>query len=101
MRLYLVPDPLVPALLARRPLELAQDRVAAAHAVVQRLLWRLLAGQRVLELFRDDVADLHHVAEADAARVLGRLLVGELLDRRLAVRELVIEARCLDLLVGG
>src|SRR3712207_8186915 len=39
-----------------------------------------------------DVAQLHHVAEAQTARVLGRLLVREFEDRRLEIGRLLIEA---------
>src|SRR6476646_9052958 len=61
-----------------RALELAQHLVAATDCIVERLLGRLLAGQRRLDLLGPYVAQLHHVAESQASRVLGRLLVGEL-----------------------
>ncbi len=60
----------------------------------------LLARQRRLDLLGPHVAQLHHVAEPQPARVLGRLLVGELEQRRLEVRELLVVARRLGLLVG-
>ena len=48
-----------------------------------------------LDLLRPDVAQLHHVAEAKPARILGRLLVGELEQRRLEDGVLLVEARAL------
>src|SRR5213083_1073392 len=39
-----------------------------------------------------DVAHLHHVAEAQTARILGRLLVGQLLERCFQGRVLFVEA---------
>jgi len=65
-------------LLGHRSLELAQHGVAALHGRVECLLGGLLAGERRLDLLGPHVAQLHHVAEAQSARVLGRLLVGEL-----------------------
>src|SRR5215510_12486764 len=81
-------------------LELAQHGIAAHHRLVERRLGRFLAGQRRLDLLGPDVAQLHHVAEAQAARVLGRLLVGEFLQRRLQDRVLLVEAVLDRLLIG-
>src|SRR5581483_1385815 len=81
----------VDALLVRL-LELAQQLVAAADRVVERLLRRLLAGPDALELLVLDVADLHEVAEPDPLRVLGRRLVGELEHGNVAAGVLLVEA---------
>src|SRR3954471_20669987 len=75
---------------SRGALELAQHRVAARDRGVERLLGRLLPGERGLDLLGPDVAQLHHVAEAKPARVLGRLLVGELEERRLEVGRILV-----------
>src|SRR5258707_7543203 len=45
----------------------------------------LLAGKRLLDLFRPDVTQLHHVAETQTARILGRLLAGQLEQRRFQI----------------
>src|SRR5687768_3626097 len=79
------------ALSRHRALELAQHLVAAADGGVERRLSRLLAVERLLDFLGPDIAQLHHVAEAQTARVLRRLLVRELEDRRLQIGRLLIE----------
>src|SRR6476469_8024817 len=69
-----------------------QHGIAARDRSVERFLGGLLAGKRSFHFLGPDVAHLHHVAKAQAARILGRLLVGELLQRRLQHRVLLIEA---------
>src|SRR6185312_7662904 len=82
--------------LLRRRLELAQDGVAAPHGVVDGGLSGFLAGEGGLEILGPDVADLNEIAEAQAARVLGRRLVGELQHRRLASWMLLEETVLLE-----
>src|SRR3954454_20471644 len=77
-----------------------QDGVATGHRGVERCLSSLLPCERSLDLFGPDVAHLHHVAEAQAARILGRLLVGEFLQRRLQRRVFLVEAVLHGLFVG-
>src|SRR5882724_651038 len=69
-----------------------QHHVATRHRGVERFLGGFLTGKCGLHFLGPDVAHLHHVAEAQAARVLGRLLVGELLERRLQDRVLLVKA---------
>src|SRR5437588_7254228 len=72
--------------------ERSQYGVAPRHRGVERLLGSLLPGERGLHLLGPNVAHLHHVAEAQAARILARLLAGEFLERRLQNRILLVEA---------
>src|SRR5262245_14346063 len=76
----------------RRALELTQHGVATGDGFVKGSLGRLLARQRCFDLLGPDVTQLHHVAEPQAARVLGRLLVSELKQRRFKVGVLLVEA---------
>src|SRR5258707_2690195 len=76
-----------------------QHDVATCHSRVQRLLGGFLSCQRGLHFLGPDIAHLHHVSEPQAARILGRLLVGELLERRLQDRVLLIEAVPLGLFI--
>src|SRR4051794_14595327 len=69
-----------------------QHGVAARDRGIERLLRGLLSAECRLDLLGPEVAHLHHVAEAQAPRILRRLLVGELLQRRLQRRLLLIEA---------
>src|SRR5580698_4014059 len=69
----------------------SQDGIAARHGGIERLLGGFLPGERGFDFLGPDVAHLHHVAEAQAARILGRPLVGELLQRRLENRILLVE----------
>src|SRR3954471_15538579 len=80
------------ALLHSGLFELAQHRVAALDSSIQRLLGGLLAGERLLDLLRPDVTELNHVAEAQATRVLGRLLVGQLEQWGLEIGLILVEA---------
>src|SRR6185312_2715281 len=63
-----------------RPLELAQQAVAALDRGVQRRLRRLLAAENMLEFFVDHAADQHKGPKPDSLRILGRRLQGHLLD---------------------
>ena len=63
-------------------------------AAVQRFLGRLLAAPDLLQLLVDDGADLHEVAEADAARLVGRL-ADHLRHRDVGARVLLVEAALL------
>ena len=76
---------------------IALPRATAVSSASLAVFW---PAERGLDLLGPDVAHLHHVAEAQAARILGRLLVGELLQRRLQNRVLLVEAGRLGLLVG-
>src|SRR5262249_31689403 len=63
-----------------RPLELAQQAVAALDGGVERGLRGLLAGEHMFEFFLDHAADQDEGAEADAPGIFGRRLQGQLLD---------------------
>src|SRR5687768_10405463 len=59
---------------ASSTLKLAQHLIATRYGRIQGALGSLLSGQRPLDLLGPDITQLHHVAQAEAARVLGRLL---------------------------
>src|SRR5439155_6060784 len=82
-------------------LELPQDRVAAGDRIVERGPGLALAGEHAFEILGDDVADLHQIAEPQSARILGRRFAGQLQDRDLAARVLVVEPRGLGRLISG
>src|SRR6185436_429562 len=84
-----------------RGLELPQDVVAALHRIVERGFGFLAAGEHRLHLLLDHLAALHEVAEAQALGVLGRRLVGELLDGRLGARIALVVAGLARHLVRG
>src|SRR5882724_10035606 len=63
-------------------LERSQHRIATAHGSVERFLGVLLAGKCRFHFLGPDFAHLHHVSKAQAARIFGWLLVGQLLERR-------------------
>src|SRR5258705_12330722 len=69
-----------------------QHGIATAHGSVERLLGGLLPRKCCFHFLGPDVAHLHHVAKAQAARILGRLLVGQLLERGFQGRGLFVEA---------
>src|SRR4030095_15215661 len=92
------PRPVTPLLV--RPLELAEEVVAAGHERVQGLLRRLLAGPHGLRLLVHHVPDLYEVAEADPLGVLGGRLVVHLADRRVGPGVLLVEPLLLRKLVG-
>src|SRR5207244_3592004 len=84
-------------------LEAAEDRIAAGHGVIQRILDRGLAGEDLLQGVRDLLADLDEAAEPDAAgvaRIAGDRQAG---DGGLAalVRRLVVEAVGLHIVEAG
>src|SRR5882757_2242649 len=76
-----------------------QHGVAARYRGVEGLLGGFLTAKRSFHLFAPDVTHLHHVAEAQAARILGRLLVGKLLQWRFRHRILPVEAVRLGLFI--
>src|SRR6266705_4413559 len=53
----------------------AQTGIAARHRSVERFLGGFLTRKCRFDFLGPDVAHLHHVAEAQTARILGRLLV--------------------------
>src|SRR5882672_9313928 len=84
-----------------RLLEFAQHDVAAPDRILERGGRRLLALERLLHLVLDDVADRHIGAEPQAARIVGRRIERDLLDRDVGARILVVEALLARELVGG
>src|SRR6266404_1563683 len=63
-----------------RPLELAQQVVAAFDSALERYLGWFLSGEGLLQLLLDDIANLHERAEPQALGVLGRLVERNLPD---------------------
>src|SRR5215831_19269220 len=72
--------------------EIGEQAITALDRGVEPLLRGLLPGPDRLELLVHDVADLHEIADAQTLRVVGRRFEVELLHRRVAPGELVVEA---------
>src|SRR5690348_12168302 len=72
--------------------ELPQQLVSLADGGIERRLGGFAAGEGMLQLILDDIANEHERADAQAARILGRRVQRDLLDRNVGAGIAVVES---------